>query len=184
VLPDYMHYLSEVYTSASYTGISAAEQVNLRALIMYDILQMPTNNSVIAFGTASLLIGIALTGFLWIKSVKRQDLYGWVMAQTIVLALFMGPHVHIHDCLLLAVAAILTIPSVSTSQVMKEKDAAYRVWCMTMLLYPLVGFISFNLSMFGTAIRTYPILAQNLILAVAGTVYIVCNWKIEPKNSV
>lgn len=180
ILPDYVHYLSEVYTSANYTGISPAEQVNFRALIMYDLLHLPTSNIVVAFGTVSLLAGVALAVWLCLKSAKHSqnpDLAGWVMSLLIVLSLFFGPHVHIHDCLMLAVAAILTIPSVSPSQVFKEKNLAYRVWCMTLLLYPLVSFISFNLSIFGSAIRTYPILAQNLILTVSGIAYIVGQWK-------
>jgi alpha-1,2-mannosyltransferase len=177
ILPDYVHYLSEVYTSPNYTAISPAEQVNMRALIMYDILQMPTSSIVVAFGTVSLLIGLAAAVWLWFKSAKKPELYGWAMSVTLVLSLFCGPHVHIHDCLLLAVAAILTIPSVSPSVVMKSKDTAYRVWCMTMLLYPLVSFISFNLSIFGTAIRTYPILAQNVILTVSGILYMMRQWK-------
>lgn len=177
ILPDYVHYLSEVYTSPNYTAISPAEQVNFRALIMYDILQMPTSNVVVAFGTVSLLIGLIAALFLWIKTAKRPDFYGWVLSVTLVFSLFFGPHVHIHDCLLLAVAAILTIPSVSPSVVMKEKDVFYRLWCMTMLLYPLVSFISFNLSIFGTAIRTYPVLAQNVILTVAGFMYVLRRLK-------
>lgn len=180
VLPDYMHYLSEVYTSPSYTAISPAEQVNLRALVMYDILQMPTSNIVVTFGTVSLLIGLVVALLLWIKSAKHPELYGWVLSVTLVLSLFFGPHVHIHDCLLLAVSAILTIPSVSPSTVMPSKNGAYKVWCMTMLLYPLVSFISFNLSIFGTAIRTYPILAQNVILTIAGVIYVVSQWRQPP----
>ncbi len=177
VLPDYVHYLSEVYTSANYTAISAGEQVNFRALVMYDLLRMQTSNVVVAFGTVSLLIGLLMSAWLWLKSFSRPELFGWVMSVTLVLSLFFGPHVHIHDCLILAVAAILTIPSVSPSVVFKEKDIFYRVWCMTLLLYPLVSFISFNLSIFGSVIRTYPVLAQNLILAVSGTAYIIRLWK-------
>lgn len=183
VLPDYVHYLSEVYTSPNYTAISPAEQVNMRALIMYDILRMPTSEAVVAFGTISLLIGLFVTLWLWLKSAKRPDLYGWALSVTLVLSLFCGPHVHIHDCLLLAVAAILTIPSVSPADVMKSKSAAYRVWCMTMLLYPLVSFISFNLSIFGTAIRTYPILAQNVILTVSGLAYVFAALKHQAPES-
>lgn len=187
ILPDYVHYLSEVYTSANYTGISPAEQVNLRALVMYDLLHLPTSNVVVASGTISLLLGLAVSLWLWLKSSKRPELFGWAMAVTLVLSLFCGPHVHIHDCLMLAVAAILTIPSVSPSVVFKEKDLWYRIWCMTLLLYPLVSFISFNLSIFGSAIRTYPVLAQNLILAVSGTIYVIRQWKrspvIEPTES-
>ncbi len=187
ILPDYVHYLSEVYTSVNYTGISPADQVNLRALVMYDLLHLPTSNIVVASGTVSLLLGLGLSLWLWIKSSGRPELFGWVMAVTLVLSLFCGPHVHIHDCLMLAVAAILTIPSVSPSVVFKEKDVAYRIWCMTMLLYPLVSFISFNLSIFGSAFRTYPVLAQNPILAVSGTVYVIRQWKrtavIEPTET-
>lgn len=177
ILPDYGRYLSEVYTSANYTAISPGEQVNFRALVMYDLLHLPTSNVVVAFGTVSLLIGLLMSLLLWLKSSSRPELFGWVMSVTLVLSLFFGPHVHIHDCLVLAVAAILTIPSVSPSLVFKEKDIFYRVWCMTLLLYPLVSFISFNLSIFGSAIRTYPVLAQNLILAVSGTMYVVRLWK-------
>lgn len=172
ILPDYVHYLSEVYTSDKYTGISASEQVNLRALLLYDILRMETSKAVVTFGTVSLLSGLALTVWLWIKSVRRPEIFPWVLAVTLVLSLFFGPHVHIPDCLILAVSAILTIPSVSPSIVFKETDRDYRVWCMTLLLYPLVSFISFNLSIFGTEIRTYPVIAQNLILVVTGIRYI------------
>jgi hypothetical protein len=157
----------------------------LRALVMYDLLHLPTSNTVVAFGTISLLIGLVVSLWLWLKSSKRPELFGWVMSVTLVLSLFCGPHVHIHDCLMLAVAAILTIPSVSPSVVFKEKDLAYRVWCMTLLLYPLVSFISFNLSIFGSAIRTYPVLVQNLVLAVSGTIYVVRCWKrpvLEPSD--
>lgn len=177
ILPDYLHYLSDVYTSPNYTAISPGEQVNFRALIMYDLLHLPTNNVVVTFGTVSLLIGLAMSFFIWLKSSSRPQLFGWAMSVSLVLSLFFGPHVHIHDCLLLAVAAILTIPSVSPSVVFKEKDIFYRVWCMTLLLYPLVSFISFNLSIFGSVIRTYPVLAQNMILAISGTVYMVRMWK-------
>lgn len=176
-VPDYVHYVSQVYLSPHFTGISPEEQVNIRALLMYDILHLPTTELVLTFGTVSMIVGLILSVWLWVKSAKMPELHNWVMAVTIAIALFLGPHLHIHDCLLLAVAAILTIPSVSPALVMKEKDPAYRVWCMTMLLYPLVSFITFNLSIFGTQIRTFPVLLQNLILVIAGTLYIVRRWK-------
>lgn len=172
ILPDYLHYLSEVYTSPNYTGISASEQVNLRALLLYDILRMETSKAVVSFGTVSLLAGLALTVWLWIKSKSKPEIFPWVLSVTLVLSLFFGPHVHIPDCLILAVAGILTLPSVSPSDVFKVKDSDYRIWCMTLLLYPLVSFISFNLSIFGTEIRTYPVIAQNLILVITGVRYI------------
>lgn len=179
VFSEYSAYLNDVFSSSNkYAPITFPEyQVNLRALILYHLLHWTTPVAVTVFTTVCCLFGLAMSALVWLKARGRQELFGWSMAFTLLMLLLCGPHVHHYDVLLLVVAAALTLPSVSFSDVVKVKERAYRYWCYLFLLYPMVSFITFSLSVFNQDLKLVVILFTNIALAITGFLYLTYLWK-------
>jgi len=77
----------------------------------------------------------------------------WYLALTFVAALILSPHTHYFDCLLLAVPAALTLPSLNLMTIWAsgadntdlDNLIWYRLWCTILISYPLVSWpINFN----------------------------------------
>ncbi len=173
VFGEYIAYVKDVFGSDNkYAHIVYPEfQVNLRALVLYQILHWTTNQVVFIFTAVTFVCGLALSFWVWLKAARDERLFGWSMGFTVTMLLLCGPHVHHYDCLLLAVAAILTLPSVSFSKIMMEEDWSYRIWCCAFLFYPLVSFITSSLAAFNFDYKLPCILVTNIVLAVSSFVY-------------
>jgi hypothetical protein len=73
------------------------------------------------------------------------DTRRWLIAITMLLALIVSPHSHYFDCLLLAVPAAITLPTldpialVSKSGRAAKLSLSHRIWCGILLAYPILS---------------------------------------------
>jgi hypothetical protein len=80
-----------------------------------------------------------------INPATYQDICRWLISITFVLALIVSPHTHYFDCLLLAIPAALTLPTIDLpALIFKSGGAAglgrwHRIWCIVLLVYPIVS---------------------------------------------
>lgn len=80
---------------------------------------------------------------LWIKTAKAKssNRLRWAWALTIMLAILVSPHTHIFDCVLIALAAVLTMPTLSLID-LKTLPQWQRIWCAILILFPPLGWLS------------------------------------------
>lgn len=112
--------------------------------------------------------------------IKRSSSYlvgcRWLVSISVVLALIVSPHSHYFDCLLLAVPAALTLPTLDpVALILKNGQAAHlsvwhRIWCGILLAYPLISwpinFVPGLQSLGARELEGMVFLTINLVLAV------------------
>jgi hypothetical protein len=113
----------------------------------------------LVLGLTILAVGAAALFYLWRLATKtkvateteneliiaydnRKNLVErWLLAATIMVALALSFHTHLHDCVLLSLPAVLTLPTLSLSRAFKLKPVALRFWTIGFLFYPLLGML-------------------------------------------
>ena len=108
---------------------------NIRALFNY-VMPDPMAYKV-SFGI--LFLSMPFVYMLWRSVGVNPDRRRWIFAITMLLSMTLGPHVNCYDCMLVGVAAILTLPSASPIEMWKITSMPYRIYCFLMLLYPILG---------------------------------------------
>jgi len=171
--------------TALYSGVFPEQMVNLRAIFCQ------FTSAHLAMQMASYLGFAAMLALLllWYKhGRKRPDLNLRLAALTICVSLTSSPHTNIYDCILLAVPAILTLPSSLSasfySRIYKgnfdsdSTEAKIIFWpeeliTVIMLLYAPVGWIIFltapGKALLGEASITLPFALINLVLCALHT---------------
>lgn len=175
---EYVPYLVAATNSPLFFGTTTMTQVNIHAIASL------SGNKLITSGAAYLGMLLGL-GMIWFMARKQAE-YGtiadpsinppkkvdeWGLAMSIVIALFCSPHTHYHDCLLLAVSAALTLPTVSLAEALKLKDSL-RLWSLGLICYALLSFIALILSVNYFQIKPLTLLAVNIFLLCSGLCYI------------
>jgi hypothetical protein len=114
------------------------------------------------------LLTVALIGAykLWQLTAQQRISIEWSVALTTVASLVFSPHSHIYDLLLLALPAVLTLPSLSPVSINKIADPWLRIWSWLLLIYPVLSWFLF--------LSELPMLFifPNLILLAAGILHI------------
>ena len=70
------------------------------------------------------------------------------MSITVLACLIVSPHSHVHDLLLLALPAILTLPGLSPLNWSTVKDLRLKAWSAILLIYPLASWFIYCAGMF------------------------------------
>jgi len=162
----YPNVLFHVETSATVHGVNPEQMISLRAClsqILPQTVALPVS-LVVCFAC---LIALFLA---WRLAIRRQgQAIPWAMALTVTAGLLVSPHTHFYDCLLLALPAALTLPNLNIWQALEEPDAAFRTWCLTLLIYPLIGVFLFAAWEFipGAIHQPLPTMIVNLILLIS-----------------
>ena len=87
---------------------------------------------------AAYLAGLFATGCIWYLSlVKKLFSNQWATALMIMIMLVTSPHLHLYDCILVALPAALTLPTIRFSKVIFLREKSLRVWTLTLMLYPI-----------------------------------------------
>lgn len=163
----YPHFLMHAESSSIYAGVHPEKMVSLRGLLSSFLPQ----SIVLPVSFVALLFSLSLL-WVWSVSLKRvNDLLPWAMALTVVSALVVNPHVHFYDCLLLAVAAGITLPTISLFAAVKLKPLSLRVWTTLLLLYPILScalFIYWDVFGHWSESSINPFSILNLILLLSG----------------
>ena len=83
------------------------------------------------------LIGLGFITSIWWRTPKgNQAALRWAIAMTIVLGLLTSPHSHIYDCLLLCIAAMITLPTIDLGKIVKLQPLCLQMWCLLMYFFP------------------------------------------------
>lgn len=93
--------------------------------------------------TAIMFISLIPLLILWIKTAKANssNRLRWAWALTIMLAVLVSPHTHVFDCVLIALAAVLTMPTLSLID-LKQLPTWQRIWCGILILFPPMGWLA------------------------------------------
>lgn len=116
---------------------------------------------------ASMIIGVVVCATAWMlakdRSVKAQK---WAAALTICVALLASPHTHSYDSLLLAVAALLTLPTLDPFVLFHQQPLAMRIWSACLLTFPLTSWLLFKLPPGQVVLQAAAFFFFTLVLAV------------------
>jgi hypothetical protein len=129
------------------------------------ILSQLAPQSITLFASFILLF----VAFLFIYIFWKEKAANWRLAIVIVLSLLVSPHGFFYDCTLLAVAAALTLPSVSILECYLLKSPSMRVWSLVMIFYPL---ISIFIPALPQGLQQMSVFLINLLLIICGCLYV------------
>ncbi len=95
----------------------------------------------LAFG--GFIVGLGAYFFIFKKTFQKapglslETAYG--LAIPILLTL--SPHMHVYDCALLAIPAVLLLPSIRPSQLLREKPLAFKLYSLLICSYFLLSWL-------------------------------------------
>lgn len=100
------------------------------------------------------LAALVLLFFIWRKATRESDApdsFNWPIALTIMTAILFSPHSMVYDCLIVFIAAALTLPGYQLSDVDKLVDSAgsklagfaNRFWFYSLYFYPIISWLIF-----------------------------------------
>ncbi len=144
----YPHVLLHAEGTEKFIGVNPNYMTSVRGLLSVLLQHKTAMLTTIGLLFACLLPWGWLAHRLGLGPGKFDSEKGrWYLALTFVAALILSPHTHYFDCLLLAVPAALTLPSLNLVSIWAKADESgdpnrfvwYRLWCTIMVLYPLVS---------------------------------------------
>lgn len=133
-----------LFSAEAQHPVAAESMVSIRGLLSPFVPQ----SWALGLSTVVMLIALGLLIWPWYWATykdKSASAFRWAISIAILVGLLASPHTHVYDCLLLAVPACLTLPSVSLFNIVRLKDSAFRLWCFVLILYPFVGWTLFLL---------------------------------------
>lgn len=83
---------------------------------------------------------ICLTAIAFAKHIRAIPL-NWRFSIMLVVALVISPHTHLHDMVLLAIPAILTLGSLSFFSAWRSESVWIKVWKIFLLTYPIASLV-------------------------------------------
>ncbi len=139
----YPKVLTVAESSPNFIGVNPHMMISLRGLFaqFFSVKQSLQATAAIMFASLIPLF------FMWWKASKTPspERIRWSWAVTATTAVFVSPHAHIFDFLLITIACALTLPSLSIADKFSQ-GFWYRFWCTLLLLFPTLGWIA-NLSL-------------------------------------
>jgi hypothetical protein len=123
-------------------------------------------------GSIIQLAGLALIARIWWQTMQGapgRKTYQWAWALTIVIGLTTSAHSHLYDCLLLAVAAVLTMPSLNPEKILGFSSIWLRIWSLTLYFYPMLSVLIYvsEKTYFG-GFSSVPFAIVQVLLSIAG----------------
>jgi hypothetical protein len=99
-------------------------------------------------GSASVLLFSVLYLFAvwWRARQLPTRAHSWPIAATCTIALVASPHTHFHMCILLTIAAAVTLKSISLLEAVRDKSKAYRFWAISLIYASPVSWLAFIMS--------------------------------------
>ena len=86
------------------------------------------------------LISAALICFLVAKNNPHKQTLRWLFSSLILTALLFSPHAHLHDTLLIAIPAILTLPSLLGTD---KLSPTLFIWKWVFYLFPIISWLCY-----------------------------------------
>jgi hypothetical protein len=166
----YPSFLMHAESSSVYAGVHPEKMVSLRGLLSSFLPQ----SVVLPVSFVALAASLSLLWVWHAASKGDKQLLPWAMGLTVVFALVVNPHVHFYDCLLLSVAAGLTLPTVNLFAAVKLQPVSLRVWTSLLLLYPILScglFVYWDVFRQWSESSINPFAFLNLFLLLSGFYY-------------
>lgn len=138
--PDLVAAYPKVLAHVESNDPAAKQMICARALFLH---LMPKAAASLA-GTIGTVIGLLGVACIW-WSIKTSDqkvndkTLRWALALTVQIALLTSPHVHNYDLLLLAVPAMLTMPTLDFCKILEQESPLFRAWCLLFWLFPITS---------------------------------------------
>jgi hypothetical protein len=178
-----INYPSSLMNAEHATNIN--QMVNFRGLF-FNLL--PESLAFPATALTTVMGGLFLL-YVWIVAVreynqKDKNAQHWAIALTAVSCLLFSPHVQMSDCALLIIAAAYTLPMIDFQSAWSLKSMALKIWCMTILLSPLISvalFVYWAVLNHWWTMGLDPFALYNLIMFASGAVYF-CQTFSKPRT--
>lgn len=160
----YPQIVANAESNPTFIGVKPQLMVSLRGLFG----QFLTNKGSLQATAAVMFVSLVPLYMLWRRVLKDGSVQRmrWVWALTFLVGLLVSPHSHVFDAVLLSVAGVLTIDSLSILD-NKNHGVWYRIWCIAFLLYPPLSW----LANFAIGYEISPIaffVPFNIVLLIAG----------------
>ena len=81
---------------------------------------------------------ILVTGLSLLAFKKNSRTIAWIFSLVVVSSLLFSPHAHPHDCLLIAIPAILTLPDLAN---INKLSPSLFIWKWSLYLFPLTSWV-------------------------------------------
>ncbi len=157
--PDLLNQYELISSSVKTLGMNC-----LRAFLNLVLPQAEAFRTSVILNLVCLVIMFALC-FYFLSRKQDQQTINWVMSLLILAAVLFSPHAHLHDSLLIALPALLTLPGLNTVNSVNQSFSLLS-WQWILYLFPLASWFCFFLSLFG--------LPGNLLLTLMIAVLFVC----------
>jgi hypothetical protein len=172
VVLDYPKNLYYVETSTRNFGVFPERMTCMRA-VFARFVDIPKALALSNYLYFAVVIGLF---FLWFYYAKRKpgdkQIQNWLMAITVLATIVFSPHTHVYDCILLALAAAITLPTVDLFSLPRQGRPSHYIWCVIFILFPIVisvGYVS--LLSVGYA-SNLSLVAVNFLLILLGADYL------------
>lgn len=99
----------------------------------------------------------------FLSGKQNKQIINWTISLLVIAALLFSPHAHLHDILLLAIPALLTLPGMAGEP---AQPISLFLWQWILYLFPLISWFCFFLSLFG--------LGGNILLTLIMAVLFIC----------
>ncbi len=131
--------------------------------------------SVMPFLTGfSMIAGVGACTAAWRFASKRSlECQRWAAAVTICVALIASPHTHSYDSLLLAVAAMLTLPTLDPFKLFTNQPLPMNIWSGALITFPLTSWFLFKLPADQIIVQSAAFFLIALVLAIAAAINLV-----------
>lgn len=94
----------------------------------------------VSFG--ALAVGLALTVWCWWGCLIRNKFKPeWCMAVTLLALLVTTPHIHVYDCILIALPAFLTVSTVLLTGMLAIRPLPKTLWMLLIASYPVFSWV-------------------------------------------
>lgn len=124
--------------SSTDPGLFPQLMVNLRGVISHFAPQSIAAPIAIVVSLAV----AALLFYYWIRWRKGTgESVRWFLAITVMAGVVFAAHVHLYDCLLIAVPAALTLRTLDPLETARIKSVPLKIWCFTLIFYPVISWL-------------------------------------------
>lgn len=122
--------------------INPQSMVNFRGVLS---ILMPSEIAM-KFSFPIMIAGLLLTLKVWFDALKiGAKAVPWALSFSVIAVLLFSAHVHMYECIVLAICAALTFPSFDPVQLLSVNTWRMRLWIWLLAIYPFLLWVIFLL---------------------------------------
>ena len=124
----YVHYVIATDTTAPDEEHLVSHMVNLRGMLSIFLPAL----ALLLLALSVSFLALMACGWLFYKGKNLN----WAFALLVLACLFLGPHTHMYDCLLVAIPAALTLTAINQDE---KIGILKKLWVIILAIYPIVA---------------------------------------------